>query len=58
MLQHQLNNANSQIQSLNLKVNEVEVRHDQLLKNFEKSEANNRCLSDTNMELKFKVSIL
>ena len=55
MLHHQLNNANTQIQNLNTKINEVEIRHDQLLKNFEKCEGNNRSLSETNIEMKFKV---
>jgi chromosome segregation ATPase len=57
MLQHQYNNANTQIQNLNAKLNEVEIRHDQLLKNFEKSESNNRSLSESTIEMKFKVII-
>jgi chromosome segregation ATPase len=57
MLQHQYNNANTQIQNLNAKLNEVEIRHDQLLKNFEKSESNNRSLSESAIEMKFKVII-
>ena len=55
MLQHQYSNANTQIQNLNAKINEVEIRYDQLLKNFEKCESNNRSLSETNIEMKFKV---
>jgi chromosome segregation ATPase len=55
MLQHQLESSTCQMQNINSKLNEIEIRYEHAQKLYDKSEVQKQNLNENIMELKFKV---